>query len=946
MVVCRMYVFAKDLEKSFEEVEEKDIRAAQDYLKDVFKRVASIVGENVSEGQQERVLADLLVAVFKAPFYSDPIDVVPGEGAAAFISPYNYFLSLYIASYFKTLKPVRNIVETTFSENLFTFADPGFLDKVYDGVKDIATEIFELMKKSIKEESGYRSLFKIPQDTRPGLNFGLIPHMLLTSAILWSVLYERSRDIGVFFDKEGLSGEDRSSLRLVALAHDLGKVFDYRRHVEKGAEFFERLARETGYSVFAKISEFIRLHHVRVGPISRLISEADRAASALDRNIEIAKKLLRSELERLGVNADKLYSFGRDAWEEFDKIEDRLGYLTKVYVEKRSQESLEAFFGEEEELREDEWDVFYLVIDVGGIQSLIQRGSFLQTMVGASFLVDLIVTTIIPYIIVVRLGIPPENIVASSGGNVGIIIPKSLLEKALGEIKKLETILQREGIDLRLYTIYTPLIKLRKDEAGSYYLVWRPIKRVIDDISKEKKLLAKYVTDAEGRWILEGLAVDNGKVDTIVMCESCGLRPATESLEKAGETYDLCKTCKSLYEIGYKLVFSGKFSSRIMLPIKSTSMQLAGFIHPKLLEMKPPEEAWKVAGEKVLEFIAGHSFNFVNGQLVVKEDRKMNIAVIAADGDDMGSFFSNSMSFAEFYEKSLYTDLALKRAIREFSEELIKEMGEDLGGRELARLLFGFLYVGGDDLLGIVPAYLAIPYAVKLSLTFKEVMRGRTLSIGIASAKYDHPIWLLINAARRLEKEAKKGCKGNGLCGREFLSISFVYVDQGLLSGLTAETIIEKYREMGFTIQPLRISEGDDDELLKILMLLGIIDRRENPSAALLRRLKVELTKDPGKKLEWIDAKKTVNYYRKAWNYTFEVMGELIESLKPGDDSIEVSNFIGKLVRITVARNLQRVSEARRYYMNINEILSVSGEVSNPFADVYMLFKLMRGGLR
>lgn len=953
MDAYRMYVFAKDLDRSYERVGDGDYRAAQGFLEEAFRRVAKIVAENVSPELQEKVLADLLVVVFKAPFYSDPIDVVPGEGVAAFTSPYNYFLSLYVAYHFRKLEPLKNVIEHAFSEEVFGFADPSFLEKIYNyNIIELAQDVFNLIKDSIREESGYWSLFKIPQDTRPGLNFGLIPHMLLTSAILWSVLYERSRDIGVLFDKEKQGGEERSSLRLAALAHDIGKVFDYTKHVEEGASFFERLARETGYNVFAKISELVRRHHERGGPISRLISEADRAASALDRNADLAKRLLGAELERLGVDADRLYGYGREAWEEFKKIADVAGDLTRSYVEKRSKGGVGGADGEE--LGGEDWDVYYLVIDVGGIQSLIKHGSFLQTMVGASFLVDLIVTTIIPYIIVVRLGVPPENIVVSSGGNVGVIIPKSLLERARREVRSLEEKLHRKGIGLRLYTLSAPLVRLSKDGGGSYRLVWRPVKSVIDDISRIK-LSEKYLVDTEGEWISDGLALwvkkDGGEVDTLYMCESCGVRPATHLLKKGGETYELCETCKTLFDIGYELVFKGKFRSKIVLPTQGRPVRLARLIHEGL-ETMPPEKAWDIAGEKILEFVAGHSFSFTRGRLKVDEDRKMNIAVVAADGDDMGGFFSDSTSFAEFYEKSLFTDLALKKAIREFSEELIREMGEELGAVELSRILFGFLYVGGDDLLGIVPAYMAVPYAVKLSLTFREVMRGKTLSIGVASAKYDHPIWLLIEAARRLEREAKEGCKSDRSCGREFSSISFVYLDQGLLSGLTSETIMKRYREMGFTNQPLRVG-GDRDELLTILRHLGVVDGEGSPSALLLRRLKEELSQEAGKRLKWSEVKKTVNYYRKAWNYTSEVLGEVLEALKKSEDPKRAGNLTGKLVRITVARNIQRASEAHgrareaeKYYRSIEQILLVGGEVSNPFADVYMLYKLIGGGLR
>ena len=520
-------------------------------------------------------------------------------------------------------------------------------------------------------------------------------------------------------------------------------------------------------------------------------------------------------------------------------------------------------------------------------------------------------------------GLPPENIAVSSGGRVATLVPRKLLEEIEEDVKNLGEILY-ENYRLGISVIHAPLARLaRKGE--SWEITVRDIKDVLRDIFSAGRLRERFAQAPTGKVLHIGTPILEPQP---AFCESCGLEPAEgEPLKKADEEIRVCRICRNLYMLGHDMVFIEKYESAVKLP--GGSQKTIKEIVKEALGQPSPID-WSRFGERVLEFIAGHTLAPLNGGLEPQEEEKMSIAVIAADGDAMGSFFSASRSLGDYLERSMTVDISLKLAIHRFTKLLFNIAGRDQAEQQLARLVLGFLYVGGDDHLAVTPAHIAVPYAATLARTFSEVTRGHTLSVGIAGASYMHPLWLLIEAARSLEEESKSCSR----C-RSSNTLSLIHVDQGLLSSHTLEKLLDKYRELGVTTQPLTL-----EMLGTIAEHLGLAETGTAPLEE--RMLRKTLGSRSAAALE--EAKKVINYYRRVWNQVEAMAGHIVDTLI--QDETARRSIKRNLARSLAARNKERLKgEAEEYYGRVMSLLSLDGE-THPLVDAYMLYKFMGGGLR
>lgn len=127
------------------------------------------------------------------------------------------------------------------------------------------------------------------------------------------------------------------------------------------------------------------------------------------------------------------------------------------------------------------------------------------------------------------------------------------------------------------------------------------------------------------------------------------------------------------------------------------------------------------------------------------QDNDGYVAVLMMDGDKMGKRLSDFKTVAKHQDFSkLLLDFAPK------AEALIREyQGQPI-------------YVGGDDVLAVLPAHLAVSCAKALAADFSETIGG-TGSAGVAIGHKSVPLQELVNRAREAEHRAKEVYGRNAL---------------------------------------------------------------------------------------------------------------------------------------------------------------------------------------
>lgn len=127
-------------------------------------------------------------------------------------------------------------------------------------------------------------------------------------------------------------------------------------------------------------------------------------------------------------------------------------------------------------------------------------------------------------------------------------------------------------------------------------------------------------------------------------------------------------------------------------------------------------------------------------------------AVIAADGDGMGKIFDRANSSQDSAS-----------AINAIGDGLSKFACRELP--DLTRQFSGYLvYAGGDDVLALVPARMAVDFAIEIQRVFSDTMEPAltflpdarfTLSVGIGIGHHRAPLQDIIEEARTAESCAK-----------------------------------------------------------------------------------------------------------------------------------------------------------------------------------------------
>jgi len=814
-------------------------------------------------------LADIISYMLRFPLYRDPLAIVFGEKASGLYAPHQALLIARLSAAIEAVQKRESLAKILFPEKrrakIYDVIDV-FMGREASVTLETVLRVAFNIASSREVSTMLEMLFYLlPADTRPGPNTSsLLLHLLMVSAAASSLAMSR---LGV----EAWKWLDVPILRLAGLLHDIGKPLDPVKHVKSSVEEAKRLLEGLiPPELLDVLIGLVRAHHSErlpedsrvvdqyVGKLFRLGAEemhsilrcADHMMTGIDRVsrlvsaivegrldgvapehlkevlVEARKALeeLGGMLQREGIGAatprealEKLYSgsehakgvyarilSSREGVEIVARVSELLAKLLSMPRTRMFESELEKILASEWPPRScklcfaDEIPIGLAVVDIGGIQAGLSESFKLRSLSGFSILVDYVTLALAPYAITLY-GSPPEALVFAGGGTIHAIVP--LQEKVEDVEKKIrgyicevvgarpEYRLALTGISVRVgvgrFTspLYTRVVE--EAYARAFRASLQPAKA---DRDVEKKMYGFVST------LVSSLARP---------CDSCGRRPAVVSYYSDR----LCLVCAARYRIsdllGYSVgdVKSGREGIRVKL------LKVAGLWDSLHVEQKYVS----ATGFDVLEAIA-------EGCGCISST---NYAVLKCDGNVMGLFMASSLTATMYFERSVRIDLATKNALNRLMGYLAGKIVGQKSGREarwasglLSAFVLGFMYAGGDDVLLILPAKIALPVAAFLAYEFSaETGFSASLSVGVAAAPTKHNIWWCLEAATvLLDEVAKKEARRPAIEALKKASvvepvgfIAFDYSDGWGLNGSRAKTRHEEMQRDGVTIQPLPV---------------------------------------------------------------------------------------------------------------------------------------------
>ncbi len=842
------------------------------------------------------LIADLIVVFFRIPLVREPLpQVVP--------NPIKIYL--FLRSNCNTEKEMKLIRTAAIRPD-----DLSGVEQIWSSLKKfLETDFVRLLDDPEVSELVEKAWYVFPADTRPCLNMSaLIPHLLLTSTIAWSLSINKKL------------GEDKAALvRFLALVHDIGKLLDPIRHYEAGVNLVKLLLQGIiSDEELNKIVYFVEKHHVGTGtPESEILRKADHYASAADRLAELAVKIVWDKVKEAALEAGvelpgKYLDLDWEFWRRLYEANDRL--REKGIVENDVIEELSRMFVRE--LRESSpqpltaigiENVEFAMFDIGGIQSYIARASKLPVTVAASYTVDFLVVVAIPILsqieVKLREGIwlPYESFLLTAGGIDYIIIP----EKFRNHLENVKNMLQGKYRELP--------IRMASTRLKTYYPAVS--ESVAPLITLEKFSVGDEIRDVDKGYIQSG---------ALRLCEYCSLSPGKHRGD-VGQM--LCDECYSLLSLGWRFHFKARWDSEFEVG------------NLRISPCEVFDMGWDDVKKYIVEVIAGHDRKELEDLLDGRIERR-NLSLIKLDGNLMGAFMASAISFSDMLERSSRIDLALKKAYDRALHALWEGVREASGGSDMEAaksvlaVKLGTLYMGGDDSLILMPSWASLPFALILGREFAMNMgRIRSLSIGVVAASPQHDIWLLIEAADSLMEEAK--IEGRRKENIGVGTICFDIVESGLMSRTSAVERLESLRSFKLSAQPLLIEGSSRPSLASLLEnMVGV--QPENYKG--LFKEAYLTSRFEGK------AKEKLKDIRR-------VVSEVIVASRSLSGPHQTPGFIVKISEVYCWRQRQRLGEAGDsekifpYIVALNSLEWVSRVKSSTLADIDRAGKILSGGV-
>ncbi len=652
-----------------------------------------------------------------------------------FVDEYLSSLSRIFALLFEDV--IKNVTQLEKANDLFVLLTYGGLSQYwYDMVINWLESNFSNFSDSIKSEcetffalsEKFNNTF--PVDDRPGLNTSsLLIHLIATSALAVCIAKQKETS-------EGISELNKQCIRTSSFFHAVGIPISRFNSIDNSIELFEKHFKTLfSEEIYQTIIVIIRgIQDDNSSNASRYVRFGSRLSLASEQLLKLTKIVLSNEKE-------VIENFNNsDFWES---NEHRVKELTQQFVsgyEKAllNQPPVNLDYKEN-------GSIALLRGDVRHIHEYTDRVQKLEELRNASKLLDHALSNMLVTKLITDKKLCPEQIIYSSGGNIILFCPASQVQDMARYIES--TFYESTHKGLKMTTDYIYFFdevdeKEQKfeDSFGDLY------SKLAIKIGAKKNDLSKK----EKNPVLFGSSR---------LCDSCGSKMATEIIPFSNtELKYYCKPC--LY--------------KFKLP------------DPEVRNLSLQEGVWKNIykdiSQNLMEFISGVRLEDISKGI---EPHPHKLAILNADGNLLSEFIAKSISLSDLYSRIN----RISNSVREILETIIGEnMIKHIFNQEFdyARFDIGKVYSGGDDILLLLPAYLAIPVALTLTKEFYKKMGTKcTLSTGIFLCPNKFPIWSAITTARLLLKNAKKEgrlCEGNELGVIDFQSFS---------SGLTVPEFVK-----------------------------------------------------------------------------------------------------------------------------------------------------------
>jgi CRISPR-associated protein Cmr2 len=439
-------------------------------------------------------------------------------------------------------------------------------------------------------------------------------------------------------------------------------------------------------------------------------------------------------------------------------------------------------------LQRDDTSVALLVADVDRVQDYVFESVKLPEIRGGSELLENLNIEEIPRLFEAR-GLPGECILAKGGGSLLALVPVAHADKLAQSIE-------------RLYP--------ERTDAATITCDWRSI--------TPQMIVKGYPADAGApfsslvRWA--GVWLRRRKEDKApgpffeapphaVRCRSCKQRSASTIYRYPdGEEWPICQVCHN------KIAWSGRREARrhwIKLFDENLSDEQRQAYYGK--ERRPVELAEDLA-------TIGNACCTRQGY----------VGFVYLDADGAGEYMLHRETPKAYCDAAEHlTKAALRATVHALASNLkpVKIEGED---EDKWRHPFEIITVGGDDVILIVPADVALPIAVQISEEFHAQMaqlaeqRGQpeacslTMSGGVVIADDHNPVRVLLQISKELLRNAKGA--------RQYLPEGTV---QGMIDFhilLSQDMLAEKVKKVRRQF-PYTLSEIDEHGQKRHLRLLG-----------------------------------------------------------------------------------------------------------------------------
>ncbi|MEM3794668.1 MAG: HD domain-containing protein [Thermoprotei archaeon] len=615
-----------------------------------------------------------------------------------------------------------------------------------------------------------------PADTRfPGNTNSLGEHIITTSAFAVVAALSYLNKYGVVkvedneYDgvKEKLSDREfvRGFVRVAALLHDIGKP-PPKEHVQRSCDVVTGLSTILDKDLVKALCEVIRRHHYGVkyndkprNVLEWIVALADKASAGSRGFIpkEQPRKLKDAVDHFLGINIgydlgwDRLRLLKRvledsnseEEEEEDDPERSLYGFLSKdpkrVYqVNKQLLEAEAKIVG----AGDDRLACLFL-LDVPSIQSYISRGRTLAVSVGYSIMVDAFIHKVAE---IIEKDIGREVVLSKEGGSLLALIPVGYHDELLKKI---------EGIKEKSYfrcSYHVQPIKLSEAFLGpeQYWEFWNkhseidPLKR--DSMRTFGTLVSKFLFDASTRRNMVGVDVPAGGEEDVVgdPCAECKMNVRVDDKYCAA-----CKRADEWYKAYRNYIINGiepKDDFAVLKELRSA--KIVSELKKKNIKVKIPQ--------------------------TLDEWSNKYIAFVSADGDNFGALKSQASTLTHY----ISTVMTLTDGVYlTLLYSLVRIVNNN--PRE-AELHFLPAYIGGDDLLLVIPGEYLKDFLVSMEKNLKNLVyyeandkssddlrlrRGFPyMRLGVSAGVFmtknvKFPFFLAIENARNLEKASKKYAK-------------------------------------------------------------------------------------------------------------------------------------------------------------------------------------------